>query len=251
MYDGRKVAITDRAGRVRWSDIWRGNPIIATPEESRRDDVQRILNGPNARPYNANMPFTRHSGVTFTNWRARDNRGRLYLTEQELDLGRRLRSSVGPYWVVEPSPTARSNPNKRWPYERFQMLVNRPTTERWVQPLHPESRQLDQAIGVNAPTFREACGILASADGYLGTEGGFHHAAAALGILAVVIFGGCMSVEALGYPEHVNLADDGAPCGRWLPCAHCRLAMEQISVDQVWDAVQMVKSARSQGDGHA
>lgn len=232
---GQKVAITDRSGAVRWSDIWRGNPAIASVEESRLGGVQRIRNGPNARPYNANMPFTAKSGVKFTDWRARDHRGRIYLTEDEIAIGRSVRERLGPYWVVEPSPSARSNPNKRWPFERFQALVGQVVAWRWVQPLHKESQPLDAVRSVSTATFRDACGLLASAEGYVGTEGGLHHAAASLGIPAVVIFGGCMSVETFGYPEHVNLADDGpeSPCGRWLLCAHCTQAMDRISVDQV------------------
>jgi len=254
---GQKVAITDRSGNVRWSDIWQGNPAIATIEESLGDHVQRIINGTNARPYNANVPFTAASGVAFTDWRARDHRGRIYLSERERGYGTRLRARVGPYWVIEPSLPAKGTPNKRWPFARFQAIVQRPADWRWAQLLHHDSRQLDGVDGVSTLTFRDACGVLASAEGYVGPEGGLHHAAAALGIPAVVLFGGCMSVETFGYPEHTNIADDGpeSPCGRWLPCDHCTRAMLAISVDQVWDAVKrtgcIVTRTISPGDAHA
>ena len=242
---GVKVAITHRSGQVRWHDLWRDNPAIATPREAETDPVQRLINGPNARPYHdATVPFTRRSGVRFTAWRARDHRGRIYLSESELSLGRRLRADLGPYWFIEPSPTVQSNPNKRWSFTRFQQLVSDPR-ETWVQPLHHDSTVLMGAFSTATPTFRDACGLLASAEGFVGTEGGLHHAAAALRVPAVVIFGGCMSVETFGYPEHVNLADDGpeSPCGRWLPCAHCARAMERITVAQVLDAIRSLSPA--------
>lgn len=242
---GQKVAITDRGGAVRWNDIWLGNPAIATPTEAARGRVQFMQNGPNARPYHAkNVPLTRLSGVKFTDWRARDHRGRLYLTDAERERGRRLRAD-GPYWLIEPSPVAQSNQNKRWPFDRFERVAQR-VPVRLVQLLHDDSHELMKVSGTRTPTFRDACGVLASAEGYIGTEGGLHHAAAALGIPAVVIFGGCMSVETFGYPEHINLADNGpeSPCGRWMPCTHCVRAMAAISAAQVLDAVHWLLDAR-------
>jgi len=231
---GQKVAITDGRGRVRWSDIWEGNPAVASLADIvTNEPMEYLQNGPNCRPYNENRPFTRDSGVKFTDWRARDHRGRLYLTVEE-----RALAPHGDYWLVEPSPMIQSNPNKRWPFERFQRVVEQ-THVTWVQTTHLDSIPLPYVLQVPTRSFRETCGVLAGAKGYLGTEGGLHHAAAALGIPAVVIFGGCMSVESLGYPEHVNLVDDGpgTPCGRWEDCAHCRTAMERITVEQVVEAV--------------
>lgn len=235
-----KVAICDRASNVRWSDLWQGNPAVATPMDVTAGvPHHRIVNAPNARPYNANVPFTRESGVRFTDWKARDHRGRIYLTPQELAHGQRIAWEYGPYWVIEPSPQTQSSPNKRWHLDRFAEVVEAIPEVLWVQPLHRESKELDGAEGVPTSTFREACGLLAGAAGFLGTEGGLHHAAAALGIPSVVIWGGCMSVEHLGYPEQTNLVDTGpgSPCGKWVPCEHCHDAMDRITVSEVVKAV--------------
>lgn len=239
---GLKVVITDQRGRRRWSDIWDGNPAIATEADIARGKVQYITNGPNARPYNANVPFTAQAGIKFTDWRARDHRGRIYLTDEERELGTSTRDRVGPYWVIEPSPIASSNPNKQWFHERFADVVRQVSDRAWVQGVHSSFRPIEGITYVPTKTFRLACGLLSAASGYLGTEGGLHHAAAALGIPAVVIFGGCMSVETFGYPEHLNIADDGpdSPCGRWVPCEHCRQAMEAITVDRVVSALTSV-----------
>ncbi len=238
----KRVAIVGRNMLPRWHDLWEGNPIIAKPEECFQDEILHIvISGTNARPYNAAVPFTRESGVQFTNWRARDNRGRLYLRESELARGRQLRDE-GPYWVVEPSPSRESNSNKRWPLDRFQDAVWESPELNWVQPIHRDSFRLSRVHSIETASFRDACGLLAGAAGYLGTEGGLHHAAAALGVPAVVIFGGCMSVETFGYPEHANLADTGpgSPCGRWVACDHCREAMRRIMVFDVLDGIKSV-----------
>lgn len=234
----KRAAICDLHGDVRWHDLWDGNPILAKPDDvAAGEQVHRITNGVGCRPYAVN-PWTRQSGITFTDWRARDHRGKLYLTPSEIATGQVFRELVGPYWVIEPSPSRQSNPNKQWPWSRFVQVVQAqgPT---WVQMIHADSKVLGRVELVSSPSFRAACAILAHAEGFLGTEGGLSHAAAALGIPAVVIFGGCMSVETFGYPEHVNLVNDGpeSPCGRWLPCEHCQAAMERISVQRVVDAV--------------
>jgi hypothetical protein len=48
-------------------------------------------------------------------------------------------------------------------------------------------------------------------------EGGLHHAAAALGVRAVVIFGGFISPATTGYELHTNLFTGGQACGMRIP----------------------------------
>jgi ADP-heptose:LPS heptosyltransferase len=62
-----------------------------------------------------------------------------------------------------------------------------------------------------------------------------HHGAAALGIPAVVLFGGYTPIELTGYPPlHVNLAGNSlAACGSLYRCEHCIKAMESIMATEV------------------
>lgn len=236
----RRVAICDAAGRPRWHELWEGNPIIATPAQvAAGEPVHRIRNAIGCRPY-IRYPFTHQTGWTFTDWRASDHVGRLYLTEAELSDGRALAASIGPFVVVEPSPIKTSNANKAWGFDRFRTLVTACPEVRFVQLQHPEAIHLPGVTVVSVRTFRQACGVLAAAAAYVGPEGGLHHACAVLGAPAVVIFGGCCSVSTTGYPQHVNIADDGpgTPCGRWLRCSHCEAAMARITVDRVSGALR-------------
>lgn len=232
-----RVAICEADGqRVRWHPVWLGNPAIADPGSVRRGErVQRIRSGIGCRPY-LQYPFTRDTGWRFTDWRANDHRGRIYLTSSELEAGRRLQAQGG-YVLVEPSLARQSNPNKAWYRDRWQDLVQACPGVRFVQMLHRDSEPLSGVALLETATFREACGVVASAAAVITTEGGLHHAAAALQVPAVVIFGGCASVQTTGYDGHVNLADPGPPCGRYHPCAHCREAMARITVDQVVSAL--------------
>ena len=71
------------------------------------------------------------------------------------------------------------------------------------------------------------------------TDGALMHAAAALGVPAVVLFGGFMSPLQMGHKLHTNLWNGAEPCGTHTGiCAHCRGAMESIEVEQVIDAIR-------------
>ena len=87
-------------------------------------------------------------------------------------------------------------------------------------------------------TFREALQVLSKAKLFVGTDGGLHHAAAALGIPSVVIWTGFTSPRHLGYDTHRNIHDGSEPCGTYdSVCQHCLLKSKAISVEQVLDAV--------------
>ncbi len=243
----RRVAICDAAGAVRWHPLWDGNPILAPPADVPHERVQRIRNASGCRPY-IKYPFSRDSGWTFRDWRATDHRGRLYLSPAETIAGAALRDRLGAYVLLEPSPKP-LQPNRQWPFAQYQQVVEACPDLHFVQPIHDATRaQLPGVEYVASGSFRETCGLLASACAYLGPESGLTHAAAALGIPAVAIFGGCIAVSVMGYDDHVNLVDDDpdTPCGNWRPCPHCVSAMARIPVDQVVSALraQLAKDTR-------
>jgi hypothetical protein len=87
-------------------------------------------------------------------------------------------------------------------------------------------------------TFREALQVLSKAKLFVGTDGGLHHAAAALGIPSVVIWTGFTSPRHLGYDTHRNIHDGSEPCGTYdSVCQHCLLKSKAITVEQVLNAV--------------
>lgn len=236
--DPRRVAVTDIAGRVRWHPAWRGNPRIATPADAERGAVQRLANGPGCRPYadyarmrrefarvHPGRPFTTKVADTrlpwrFTDWHAEP--GEIYV---------RKISQPGEAVVVEPHTKDGASPNKQWGWGRWQELVSRVDVP-WVQLGPPGTRILEGARHVPTATFLDACAVLLAARAAVLPEGGLHHAAAALDIPAVVIFGGRSSPANLGYEGHVNLFDPAngeSPCGQSAPCTHCVRAMAGIA----------------------
>jgi hypothetical protein len=236
------VAICDRRGNVRWDSMWEGNPAIASPAYvASGQPYAQITNGVGCRPY-IRYPFTAERGMGFTNWKARDCIGRIYLTKAELNRGEVIRDEVGPFLLLEPDVKPLSTTNKAWGLDRYRQLVERLPDVTFIRAHGDECQHFDGVRNIRTQTFREACGVLAASVGYVGNEGGFHHAAAALKKPAVVVFGGFISPKTTGYPTHVNLYDSGtmSPCGRWKPCDHCAEAMAQITVDEVEDTVRQL-----------
>jgi hypothetical protein len=233
------VVIHDKRDRPRWSDVWQGHPSVVHPSDRRKVHAQKLVNGEGCRPYIA-YPFTASRGITFTSWRARDYVGTLYLTDDEKAFGQSIRSQIGPFYVLEPGVKSTTTPNKSWGVGRFSELVSEMRGTTFLRVSFDEPRGFEGAHNLTVTSFRMACAVIAASDGYVGTEGGYHHAAAVLLKPGVVIFGGFISPETTGYPWHTNLADTGpgSPCGKWRPCEHCARAMERITVEQVVTAVR-------------
>ena len=230
--DPRQIAVCGRDGRARWHPAWTGNPRIATPAQAAVEDVQWLTNGPGCRPYMDHARMAAEFARVFPDrpftTQMRDARLPWRFTDWRADPGelRVLRVIRGEFVVVEPHLKPGASPNKQWGWERWQALV-RLVDVPWVQ-LGPKGvRVLDGVRHVPTATFLDACAVLSSARAAVLPEGGLHHAAAALGVPAVVIFGGRSSPANVGYDSHVNLFDDDpqSPCGQWLPCAHCARAM--------------------------
>jgi hypothetical protein len=241
----RRVAICDHRDRPRWHEVWDHNPIIATPAAvAAGERVQLLRNAKFCRPY-VQYPFTQDSGWRWTGWRARDYIGEFHLTAGERSHGLSLRAQLGCFVLIEPTSKVTTTRNKDWGVARYQQVVSALPEIPFVRVRHDQTQDPSPLHGANVHelarlTFREVVGILMAADLYLGPEGGLHHAAAAVGTPAVVMFGGCVNVEAMGYPGQTLLVDTGpdSPCGRWLPCDHCAAALARISVETVLRAVR-------------
>jgi hypothetical protein len=217
--DPRRVQILGADGIPRWHPAWAGNPRIARADEV--GDFQQIVNGPNARPYIA--------GKTPECWTWRDYEpvpGEIYFTNEEARFGSRNVAHI----IIAGSLKPSASPNKQWgKWKEFAALAKAAglgLTQLGGRPI-PYCRQ------VQTTTFRDACAVLSTARAFVGNEGGLHHAAAALGIPGVVIFGGFISPRQTGYKMHRNIFTGGEPCGMRVPCRHCSDAMNSITPERV------------------
>lgn len=228
---GLRVRILDRRGRARWNEMWDGNPRLPRPTDG--GTFSTIVNAPGARPYIDYARTTEHRWA----WNAlRPEPGEIYGLARDMRGAERL--------LVEPSIKARASPNKAWKgWPEFVSIASRAGL-RLAQMCAPGQGNLSGVERIETATFRSACAVLAQSLGIVTHEGGLHHAAAALGKPAVVIFGGYISPLQTGYAAHVNLFTGGEPCGWRTPCAHCMAAMKTITPEMVAQEAAMIYSAR-------
>ena len=203
--------------KVPWSQAWDGNPRLAKPDE--KGDFQLLY----ARSLDTNMRGY-HTAKTPERWSYnldyRPELGEIYLTPAERDFGQRYAGRI----IVEPHIKPGASPNKQWSWVRWNKLawLMQRSGLRVTQLGPIGTALLDGAELVPTSTFRQAAAVITGAQACVLPEGGSHHAAAAVGTPAVVIFGGFTPVELTGYPLHTNIgASLGDACGMRTPCPHC------------------------------
>lgn len=220
------VVVFDRNGRIRDHAIWARNPRI-THVWDRKAPVHRIDNGPGLRGYIAEKTGSR--------WTWRDYQchpGEIYFYGTELhEVAHFPREAV----VIEPSLKDKASPNKDWGRARWTELVRLLSARniKCVQLGLAGTQRVEGAQLFETPTFRHACAALSMARAAVLPEGGLHHAAAAVGVRAVVIYGGFISPAQTGYDMHINLFKGGEPCGFRIDCKHCAQAMAAITPAEV------------------
>ena len=157
-----------------------------------------------------------------------------------------------PFVVIEPHIKGKAPPSKRWPFERFAAVARSLRQEIAVfQAGEPDLPALEGVPRLPTKRFRDVLSYLKAARLYIGPEGGLHHAAAAMGTPAVVLFGGYISPKVTGYDFHANLTGGAEACGtRHVLCAHCVAAMGRISVEEVLGEARRLL-ARPQSTGAA
>lgn len=239
---GKRIAFGTANRSIRWDvnseQIFRGNPNIARPGHEYAGDLEWIEYFKGCRIYN------RHD-LAGNRWIWNENfrciPGEVFLDDTELDHGRRAGRD---FILIEPNTPAHKTArhNKQWPIERFQevALSFRDRGLRVLQPIYPGAlHQLDHAEHIATRSFRDMLAIMKNAKLYIGPEGGLHHGAAAVGIPAVVLFGGFIPPAVTGYQTHTNLTGgETKACGALSPCPHCRTALAAISPRDVIRAAE-------------
>jgi ADP-heptose:LPS heptosyltransferase len=229
--NGLPVVIVNRMGRPQWSEVWDNVPYIAHRPGGK--PVNRLLNCPGYRPYIA--------GKTPNNWTWKTYKptpAEIVFTPAELAFAEPYRGMV----MIEPNVKANGHDNKAWLDTRWNDLAQHllgqglgilqcgPRGNSWLQPMSIRS--------VETLTFRQAAAVLSVAKAFVGTEGGLHHAAAAVGTPAVILWSEFISPEITGYATMTNLRHAGRPCGNRMSCPGCRKSMEAITVNEVVQALE-------------
>jgi ADP-heptose:LPS heptosyltransferase len=237
---GRKVAFGD-GQRIIWDkhskEVFQNNPNVCFPGNERSHKLEWIAFHKGHRGYNTQGPG---HWIWNMDWRCKP--GELFLSHGENSAGKRHGNG---FVVIEPNVVRwkSSAANKDWGADRYQALADRLVAAghklvQFVPPPAPGDPPvlLANVRQIATKRFRDAVTILKNAAAYVGAEGGLHHAAAAVSVPGVVIFGGFIPPSVTGYAIHANLAGSDRFCGSFASCDHCREAMASIKVERVFDA---------------
>jgi Glycosyltransferase family 9 (heptosyltransferase) len=182
------------------------------------------------------------------NFEFRATPGEFYFDEAE-----RALSIKRPGVLIEPNvPWQKSvAPNKDWGIARYQRLADELRLGgRRVWQFSYGKLRLAGVEQIEVSSFREAAAALAGIELAIVPEGGLHHAAAAVGTKAIVIFGGFIPPQVTGYSAHINLTGDSEACGSWQSCQHCRAALDRISIEEVYGhAVKLCEQSAAASAG--
>ena len=222
--DGRDIRVGDTSTDTGIGQVFRNNPRIALEIYPGAVWVQNIMG---QRPYIDYLRTTPEKVVY--NQMFHVEPGELYLTDDE----KAKYAPLGDFIYIEPNTKGTFGGNKDWGFEKWAEVAKLDLP--FVQ---GSGRKLDGVQQVHTETFRDACSLLHRAAFFVGTDGGLHHAAAALGKRAVVVWGGLVSPKLLGYASHLNLHSGTHSCGTTTPCKHCRQALDWVTVDMVKDAIR-------------
>ncbi|MDW3204577.1 MAG: hypothetical protein R8L07_03460 [Alphaproteobacteria bacterium] len=220
---GGPIGICDRHGRVRTHPIWRGSPAVA---DCAAAAVATLSDAGHCRPY---IDYDRTTADRWAFKPYRPSPARLaWVTPDPRGAGRIL---------IEPRIKQSASPNKQW--GRWQDLIDLAPGLPWAQMVPPGVTPLRGVERIETATFEAAVNVLAAARLAVLPEGGLHHAAAAVGVRAIVLFGGFTGPEITGYPDQINLAVD-MPAARGWRVAHpaCAEAWRHVTPQAVLREVE-------------
>lgn len=218
---GRPVVVVDRMNRVQWHEVFNGLPYI---KQRHSLHSLKVYSASGLRPYIAKKTPDRWTWKPY-----QPHPAEIAFTAAELEFARPFHGMV----MIEPNIKAIGHSNKGWIWSRWEKVVAAMPETRFVQ--CSGAHQLTAPNVTHAPTatFRQALAVQSVSRAFVGTEGGLHHGAAAVGVPAVILWSEFISPEITGYATHRNLRHAGKPCGSRKDCDTCRASMDAITVDEV------------------
>lgn len=224
-HPGKPICIGD-GSVIEWNEVFENNPHLS---KTVVPGCVWIHSHKGFRPYVDNAKTTNDRFVWKRDFRVYP--GEIFLTAAEVERWAEYQNFV----YIEPNIKGWCGPNKDWGFDNWQAVVRSLPEVAWVQ---GPGRKLKGVTQVETKSFRDACALLSRSLLFAGTDGGLHHAAAALDKKAVVVWGGYTHPRNLGYDSHINLHAGVEPCGNTKPCNHCVSAMQKITPEMVVDAVR-------------
>lgn len=249
----RQIIIGDAKERHAFhSPIYENNPYISDCRNLEKTKPTQIIDY-----HTRNRPYIDYKNSTNSKyvWRKfKPQPGQLFFSEKEKSDAKKIVSQAKDYWnykydknykkiiFLETSSTkinskqfALKQKNLDWGEHNWLELINKIKEDYLIiQSVHQETKNDFEIFTPDKMSFRLACAVLNETDFFVGSHGGFGHAAAALNKKAILYFGGWISPETMAYDFHENIYYQHklSPCGEYgTKCDHCEEARKSISVD--------------------
>ena len=218
------------------SEVFRDNPIFLQDgaQINRYECFPLQLNNPKANyctqdtPTKAYHRYDKHIIEQICEFYEIDKpalRCELYFSQREQQKVDDIKRSLNEKFVaIEPHSKTNYTPNRAYPFEKWQKVVNELSKHtQVVQVGPPGKRVLENVIDLtNSTSFKEAALLLKYSQGFVSTEGGLVHAATAVDAKSVVVMTGYQSMKMVAYPQNINIdISSHGPCGMKVVCPQC------------------------------
>lgn len=232
---GKRVCITDKTGYMRFHPVWQNNPNILHPNEAEAAFAcqdEEIVNYVTLKNHSGHRHYIDHAASTPDRWVFKPwdiEPGEIFFDREEEFFRHAARPDQADI-LLDPGVKA-GRENKMWPYNNWCDLAKQ---------LDHHNLSFDINNPAKSPSIRSWLSGLTRYRLIITHEGGLHHAAAALGIPTIVLFGGFISPRITGYtlPNTRNLTHAVDFCGMIFPCQHCHDEMRKIKPEEVMEHVQ-------------
>jgi len=176
----------------------------------------------------------------------------LFLTDKERAAV--LPESTKPWLAIQSTGLETWTENKNWGAFKFDAVAKIIGRRYSLVQLGAAG---DPALGVDLNLCgkiqpRQAAALLGSCAGFIGQVGYLMHAAAAMKVPSVIIYGGFEAPWQSGYAQNINIYNPVpcAPCWLAASCPHDRACLEAITVDGVVDALARLMAKQVRGAHH-
>ena len=143
----------------------------------------------------------------------------IFLSQSEVDSYIKKFNLTKPYAVIGPNSKITYTPNKQWPFDNFQKVVDKTPNIDWIQVGEKKEPLLNNVKNfVGKTNLREFFYIISRAQFVLANEGLLNHVASAFGVKSYVIQSGFSDASLARYANTVFISSDKmcdkSPC--WL-----------------------------------
>jgi len=184
------------------------------------------------------------------------NKGKIYFDSFEKKIIENYKHKYGCYILLNTAIKKSLTSNKELPIKKWSQLNNMllkrglKTAIMINNDFSDEDSAITELKGVikiNTKTIRKMLCAIAASKMVVTTEGGVHHAAAALDKKCLVIYGGRIDPSILGYESQINIIDDRPifngdsnirfPCGMFSDCIHCKTIMNNVPTELMYEQI--------------